>query len=356
MSVTFEGQIDSVLGGFFCLRGYASFSDLSSYSVSNPSYQRNLIVAHKNEMRDFLKSGSYVFFPEVILSYSIKTKDNLSMAQIISLKGKNTPLKIRNNKSSLTLKDDEKLDRIDGNHRLEAFEENKSMLNDSKVPFCIILFDDSEDDLKKKNIIFHNINFKQIPLTLEHSLNILFKEDVYSDEELKSIGAEYLITKKIFEEIDIHSDEYENLPFLKYQSAYPKTFMYNAINFLLENSSLETKYNKNSEEETKKILMYLQKIAQYYEDNYKTKASSAMFTLLLYYQYANSNMDPYRWFLDNCIHHITDDRLKPESLKILYEEALKAKAENMWKSVKANVSLLFKFMKWVQRIKFWCSR
>lgn len=355
MSVTFEGQIDSVLGGFYCLRGYATFRELSSYSKADPSYQRDLISEHKNEMRDFLKKGSYVFFPEIILSYSIKTKNNLLLSQIISANGRNTPLKINKNKTTLTLKDEEKLDRIDGNHRLEAFEKNKDILDNFKVPFCIILLDGSEDDLKKKNIIFHNINFKQIPLSKEKSLAILFKEDVYSDDELKSMGLEYLITKKVLNEVEKNETDYKKLPF-DYSTVQKKTFMYNAIRFLIENTELERNYNRDSEKEITRILKCLQGIAKYYQEEYKTEGSSAMFSFLLYYQYKKSIVNPHAWLFDNCIHNITDNNLQPQSLKILYESALQNKINNMWQSTKSLAGFILKLNKLLRPFMFWRSK
>lgn len=322
MPVNFEGQLDTVLSGFVCIRGYASFSDLAEHSSPNPSYQRNLIEEHKNEMKNFLEKGSYIFFPEVILAYSIKTKDNKSMSQILMTKGKGTPLKIKNNKATLQLNDNEKLDRIDGNHRLSAFERNKGILNDLKVPFCIILLDDSDDDTKKKNIIFYNINFKQIPLTKEKSLELLFKKDVYSDDELKEIGLEYLITKNILQNIS-EKEEYKNLPMCRYKDIAGKTYMFNAINFLCKHSAILSDYEKGEEDILKKITTALKKIDSYYKEEYNEKSSSAVFSNLLYYQYEHPRMQFHKWIKNTEIYVIEDKKdslsLDAESLKILYE-------------------------------------
>lgn len=92
-------------------------------------------------------------------------------------------------KAQLKLKDNVKLTRIDGNHRLSAYELNESLYSSYNFPFCIIVLNRQQESIKKENILFHNINFKQIPLTKEKSLEILFKDDVYSDDELRSMGA-----------------------------------------------------------------------------------------------------------------------------------------------------------------------
>ena len=147
-------------------------------------------------------------------------------------------------------------------------------------------------------------------------MEILFKEDVYSDDELKSMGLEYLITKKLLDKVEQNKTDYKKLPF-DYSTVQKKTFMYNAIRFLIENTELERNYNRDSEKEINRILKCLQGIAKYYQEEYKTEGSSAMFSFLLFYQYKKSIIKPHTWLFDNCIHNITDDNLHPQSLKIL---------------------------------------
>ena len=64
--IKLSGILDYSMGGFLCLRGYASYKVLSRISDPNPSIQRNLIEEHKGEMEKFLNKGEYLFFPEVI--------------------------------------------------------------------------------------------------------------------------------------------------------------------------------------------------------------------------------------------------------------------------------------------------
>lgn len=65
------------MGGFLCLRGFASYKMLSAISKSNSEVQRDLIDKHKGDMARFLNAGEYRFFPEVILSTNLTdgTKD-----------------------------------------------------------------------------------------------------------------------------------------------------------------------------------------------------------------------------------------------------------------------------------------
>lgn len=69
--VKLSGILEYSMGGFLCLRGFASFKMLSAISESNPEVQRDLIAQHQGEMAEFLNGGEYRFFPEVILSLNL---------------------------------------------------------------------------------------------------------------------------------------------------------------------------------------------------------------------------------------------------------------------------------------------
>src|SRR5262249_36127056 len=63
-----KGVLDFSLGNFLCLRGYARMGDLYDISEPDPSFQRDLLKDHEQEMVSFLSDGEFLFFPEVILS------------------------------------------------------------------------------------------------------------------------------------------------------------------------------------------------------------------------------------------------------------------------------------------------
>ena len=69
--IKLSGILEYSMGGFLCLRGFASYKMLSHVSQPNPAVQRDLIEKHKGEMADFLNKGEYRFFPEVILSLNL---------------------------------------------------------------------------------------------------------------------------------------------------------------------------------------------------------------------------------------------------------------------------------------------
>ncbi len=89
------------------------------------------------------------------------------------------------------------LQRIDGNHRLEALKDYRG--DDFQIPFCIILLSSSgnpelRDREKTEMEIFHNINAKVKPLTSIEQINGLF--NLFSVDELLQFGKEFSITQE----------------------------------------------------------------------------------------------------------------------------------------------------------------
>lgn len=69
--IKLSGILQYSMGGFLCLRGFASFKLLSAISEPNEQVQRELIDTHRGAMANFLNTGEYRFFPEVILSLNL---------------------------------------------------------------------------------------------------------------------------------------------------------------------------------------------------------------------------------------------------------------------------------------------
>ena len=252
-----HGIMGTVLGGFQCIRGFASLSDLARISKSDEGYQRNLIETHGERIRKFLEDQTYLFFPEVVLSfrkmedfsfaevegalfeqsftllyqpYSSTINDSIidgneeelipliiDFENIPSIKSTtqnpNEIVKI----ATITINVEDKFfNRIDGNHRLSAADKFKdsSMIPNLRTPFCLILPPNISDDksIKKfEKTIFHNINFKHIPLTKEEHLKVMLDGETFSDDELiEQFGKEYALARKFLKQ---HKN-YDNLPSL----------------------------------------------------------------------------------------------------------------------------------------------
>lgn len=215
----FSGILEYSMGGFLCLRGYANYKELSKASRKNDDIQRDLIEEHKGEMAEFLNSGEYRFFPEVVLSIALTTNNNFgeveqffaSVQQNDEWNGKLGDFEISifhhktgdKNKIAHIAFDETKykLNRIDGNHRLSAADE---VISDFKIPFCIILCRNNDEEDQYSRAIFHNINAKQIPLNLEQNLNVILgSPNLFSDDKLKTeFGMAYYLARKTIDAID----------------------------------------------------------------------------------------------------------------------------------------------------------
>lgn len=223
-----RGLLERSLGGFICIRGFAKLSDLAKVSKPNDQYQRDLVPKHREDLEKYLDARENVFFPEVIMSYTLNAgQDNIVIsgtAEMLSAAdSKNKIIKIKQfNKEYasaidrrqkelvrvVTLEIDDALStglfyRIDGNHRLSAAELVDADKVNIKAPFCLILLNDSDADAKQQSVIFHNINSKGLALTSEENLKAILDNNRFSDEELKhNFGWTYLKAKKLLPEID----------------------------------------------------------------------------------------------------------------------------------------------------------
>lgn len=212
MRITFYGAYGLSLGGFPCIRGYASLRDIARVSSADPAYQRELTPEHVEEIKRYFEAGDYLFFPEIILSTTLEVDyekagapqgDPLqAVMQGQKFKSNVNDLRVipRTSRYDISIADSERpFKRIDGNHRLRALE----ALDDEKydrfvAPFCIILFGQA-DAARNEKALFHNINSKARKLTSEESLRgIIDDEDGFPDDVLAAqFGAEYLQCRRL---------------------------------------------------------------------------------------------------------------------------------------------------------------
>lgn len=242
-----QGVLDRSLGNFVCLRGYARLGDLYQISEPDPSYQRDLIRHQQERMEKFLDDGEYLFFPEVILGTSLNDGNyfesvneffnqfsvDKSAKYTFSQFKLNYAVTSRKSKSgdargtelyrrtTIDIKDNEidkesfnKFHRIDGNHRLSILSDDLEVkltpekiqrYQNLNVPFCLVLFNDDENLKRFSRVLFHNVNYRQIALTMEQSLKqILEDSELFNDSILfEKFGAEYLLASKVLESWDM---------------------------------------------------------------------------------------------------------------------------------------------------------
>ncbi|MEZ5710092.1 MAG: DNA sulfur modification protein DndB [Blastomonas sp.] len=225
MRAIFHGAYGLSLGGFPCIRGYATLRDIARVSSADPAYQRELTPGHVEEIKRYFAAGDYLFFPEIVLSTTlavdydkpgVPADDPLAMVMRgHKFKSNVNDLRIvpRTSRYDISVADgDRPFKRIDGNHRLSALE----ALDDEKydrflAPFCIILFNPT-DAPRNEKALFHNINSKARKLTSEESLRGIiddqggFPDDVLSEQ----FGTEYLQCRQLRAKLN-----FEYLPHLR---------------------------------------------------------------------------------------------------------------------------------------------
>ena len=151
------------------IRGYCSSKTLIKFSKPHPAYQRQADDFHVAEIKEFLNGTSYKFMPEIILSYDYsgmfvntqtwKEDGYLSPFDYLSDDNKagvakvwdynkgiefqrlksdtiNTTIRIKISTENPVFIPNQVFNRIDGNHRLQALEEES---DDYLIPFCIII-------------------------------------------------------------------------------------------------------------------------------------------------------------------------------------------------------------------------
>jgi hypothetical protein len=318
--VKLSGILEYSMGGFLCLRGFASYKMLSNISQPNPEVQRDLIEAHKGEMAAFLNHGEYRFFPEVILSLNITDgKSDFSLIesmyselqkgetwnrwingfQFIVSQNKTKsvinqfyPMPKVDKVNIAHIKFDEKihvLTRIDGNHRLSASSE---VIEDFETPFCLLLFRTPHENDQYSRAIFHNINAKQIPLLLEDNLKVILRStEVFSDLKLKedpSFGWPYYLARKIINSID-----YSFFPTIyAFIEKSQHSFFVDLFEFLIHNGSVEK--NESAVDKVKSELANIER-ALVESDISGTTDNVAVIGALAYYKITNTSK--YRGFL-----------------------------------------------------------
>lgn len=215
-----EGIIYKTFNHYVVLRGFAPIKDLAAVSHKPDAYQRPAIEQHKEEIISFLSSGEYKYFPEITLACRVEKYDEFARnigidnavdrddAQFVTglkVLVENLPYGYRARHAYLKKNDNKDLVRVDGNHRLEFFDENysdwwlshdydKKSIENLIVPYTII-FSEQEFGDKFEAGIFHNINFKQVPLRQEASLRIICDLGVFEDKE--KLGKAYPLALKL---------------------------------------------------------------------------------------------------------------------------------------------------------------
>lgn len=241
-----EGIIYKTFDHYVVLRGFAAIKDLAQISHRPESYQRNADKEHKKSIIQFLASGEYKYFPEITLACRVENytefaknigidnavdRDDAQFVPGLKVLSERLPYDgYRARHANLTKNTNDELVRVDGNHRLEIFDENNEVLwNEAKadkqelekliVPFTVI-FSEKEFGDKFEAGIFHNINFKQLPLRQEASLRIIHDIGVFDNKE--SLGKEYPLALNLIELVK--TGQFNSIPWLSVVDDISKSY------------------------------------------------------------------------------------------------------------------------------------
>lgn len=302
-----SGIISRAMRNFLCVRGFASLKELGEYSRADDDIQRDLIHSHKDQMAQFLNSGEYTFFPEVILATVFPDYERLanlvddekgtneSFGKIkVSINAGNKTVSPKDSRRKITLpiihfefnKDDLKIFRIDGNHRLSAYDLSE---NDYNTPFCILLFKSENEYKRFSRAIFHNINAKQVPLTLEHNRKVIIEgTETFPDDTLfsdPSFGPQYYLARRTIQSIDLAYFHNINT----YIGEKTVTFFIDLYGFLLENHIIDVHDKESAESAIALLKGKLTEIEQALSESDITSTTTniAVLGALAYYKITN---------------------------------------------------------------------
>lgn len=330
-----KGILDFSLGNFLCLRGFAPLGVLQDISKPDDNIQRVPKDERLREIGDFLKKGEFVFFPEIVLCIGlhegeVETEDIATLYRNVQLGEPVKPinfahgLRLRSSVGRSAKTEDIRavqyfqtatldfdvsqgavFSRIDGNHRLAATKPTDTSVRERTTPFCIVFCRNSTEFRRFSRALFHNINYKQVPLPKEHNLKLILDDpDLFPDEKLKedpSFGWPYYLARQLNEKLDF--DLLPNLkPFIEKE---PRSFLVDQFAFLLEKDVLGD--NENAIRRYKEALGRVSALFDT-QPALKDSTNRSLLAALVYYQLKPSVSATLfvRWVLDNHLHLIKE--------------------------------------------------
>lgn len=354
-----KGIMEYSLGGFLTFRGFANFKDIVRISKADENYQRDIIKEHSKNLQEFLGKGENLFFPEVVLGcYLPESNDEILRSEEFYTsfrKDKNgnfgfrklniriqAPKPYGDNSfkvatlSTLRQKSDENIFfRIDGNHRITALEEIKdNRFDNPMLALCIIFFRNEEEYKRQSKIIFHNLNFKMLPLSMEQNLKLIFEDkENFPDEILKndsSFGYEYYLAR----EFENKLNNYSNIA--KIIGGEPKTTLLHLFKTLKETECIDIKKTNECIDTVKKAFEDINANTIYKDKELLKTPNPIIFSTFIYYYLCEDNetirdkkIELFKkWILNNHIYKAK--KLKLESLIEIFDEIYRSRIKKIF--------------------------
>ncbi len=326
-----KGILDFSLGNFLCLRGFAPMGILQDISQASEDYQREADPRRLKDIGKYLRKGELVFFPEVILCVALNNDEKEPEAvshfyELVKSGQASKVIRFANGlRISSTVAHSRKADdiravqffqmgtiqfdqavgkifsRIDGNHRLSASEDE--IVRERTTPFCIIFCRNNVEYRRFSRALFHNINYKQVPLSMEHNLRLILDgDDLFPDKLLlddPSFGWPYYHARKLHGKLDF--DYLPHIaPFIKKE---PRTFLLSQFQYLIDNKVLND--NENAITRFKDALLKINHLLDA-RPILRESSNPGMLAALIYFSLTkNTPISSFsRWIEENHLQHI----------------------------------------------------
>lgn len=353
-----KGILDFSLGNFLCLRGFAPMGVLQDISEPPPDIQRIPNDERLKEIGDYLRKGELVFFSEIILCACLNDGDVTSevAGELFEKVKAGAPFKSGNFANGITISSVVKKSRgpgdirslkffqtatlsargnptqpfarLDGNHRLTASKDQ--LVRERVTPFCLVLCQNQIEFNRFSRSLFHNINYKQVPLTMEHSLKLILEDaNLFPDELLQndpSFGWPYYHARKLYGKLDF--ELLPNLaPLLKDE---PRTFLLQQFAFLIQRNVLGD--NEKAISRFKSALVNVNSLFDAHPA-LKDSKNRGLLAALVYYELTKDApiASFIRWVLDNHLHLI--EQSSTSDLIAIFDKVLASRKRTIFVSM-----------------------
>ncbi|EAK9954001.1 ParB N-terminal domain-containing protein [Campylobacter lari] len=175
--------------GIEVFRGFTDIKTIAQISKTNEEFQRDIDKNHKNKIINYVNNSSKsdIYFPEVTLLYSYDVSKNLDelgcldyaikdLKQINSMETAATMRAFGFAVFKFDTEKDEKLYRLDGNHRIEALSSIAEEGENRMISFCI-LFVPKNEKYSQEHLYFYLLNSKALPVTSTKIFDLVTKAD-----------------------------------------------------------------------------------------------------------------------------------------------------------------------------------
>ncbi len=354
-----KGILDFSLGNFLCLRGFAPMGALQDISEAPADIQRKPKDERLKKIGDYLRKGELVFFPEVILCACLHEADvpsdlvadlfakvqtgepfkpgkfagGLSISSTVTKARKQEDIRAVQYFQVGTLSFEDKptplFARLDGNHRLSATDERQ--VRDRVTPFCLILCQTQTDYRRFSRSLFHNINHKQVPLTMEHNLRLIIEDEaLFPDETLKKseegFGWPYYLARKLHDRLD-----FELIPHLEPLFRNEgRTRLLNLFDFLINRKTLGE--NDNAIRRLKEALVATHSLFDLHPDLRESKNFGLLVACVYFHLDRKVPILAFvRWVIANHLHEIGESN--PGDLVAIFQKIMQTRRRTIFVSM-----------------------